>query len=192
MSKTVAELEAELASLKEMQSKQSVNGDDAVEGEIFDGKGGIFLTIRGEDFECRKVSVSWQMMQFARAQRAANIVIPSGLPEDAPKRKELEAKRSEAGMRMMSLLLDTVNVLLKPHERDRFEQYMDDASADGLEQGELENAIGAVIAAAGGQQGKAEPTTSTPSSASSGTTSEKPRVVSFRQGGAKAVPAKKK
>lgn len=185
MSKSVEELEAELAELRSASNR-------VVEGTIHDGQGGIFLTIRGEDFECRKVSVSWQMMQFAKAQRAANITIPSALPEDSPKRKELEAKRSEAGMRMMSLLLDTLTVLLKPHERERFESYMDEISAEGLDQGELENAIGAVIAAAGGEQGKAEQTTSAQSSASSQTTSEKPRVVSFRQAGGKAKAVAKK
>lgn len=180
------ELRAELATL------EAANQSSAVEGEVYDGQGGIFLTIRGRDFECRKVSVSWQMMQFAKAQRAANIVIPSGLPEDSPRRKELEEKRSAAGMKMMSLLLDTMMILLKPHVRDEFEEYMDEISEDGLEQGELENAIGAVIAAAGGEQGKAERTTSTPSSASSQTTSENVRVVSFKPGTAKAKAVAKK
>jgi hypothetical protein len=179
MSKTAEELRAELALLEQ---------SDSVEGEIFDGQGGIHLTIRGEDFECRKVSVSWQMMQFAKAQRAANITIPSGLPEDSPKRKELEERRSAAGMKMMSLLLDTTMILLKPHERERFEEYMDTISEDGLEQGELEQAIGAVIAAAGGEKGKAERTTVAQSSASSQTTSENVRVVSFNQDGDTGQP----
>lgn len=180
MGNRAEELKAELALL---ESKP------AVEGEVYDGQGGIFLTIRGEDFECRKVSVSWQMMQFAKCQRQANVPIPSGLPEESPKRKELEEQRSAAGMKMMSLLLDTMMILLKPHERDRFEAYMDQVSEDGLEQGELENAIGAVIAAAGGEQGKAERTTSQQSSASSETTSENVRVVSFRQGSEKTAQA---
>src|SRR5690348_1934913 len=168
-----------IAALKaEIEAEQT----SALEGEVFDGKGGIYLTIRDEEFECRRVSVSWQMMQFAKAQRAANLTVPSGLPKDSPKRKEIEEKRSAAGMKMMSLLLDTINVLLKPHERERFEEYMDEISADGLEQGEREDAIGSVIAAVGGEQGKAERTTSTQSSASSQTTSENAQVVSFKRG----------
>lgn len=184
------DLRKELAEL-ESKSPANVVAEEALEGSI-DGEGGIYLSIRGEDFECRRVSISWQMMQFAKSQRAANITIPKGLPDDSPKRKELEEKRNEAGMKMMSLLLDSALILLKPHERERFETYMDEVSEDGLELGELENAIGAVIAAAGGQEGKAEATTSTPSSASSQTTSENVRVVSFKQGGAKKrAPAKK-
>lgn len=185
------ELRRELAELEGKKPANVVAENDVQEGTI-DGEGGIYLSIRGEDFECRRVSISWQMMQFAKAQRAANITIPSALPEDSPKRKELEEKRNEAGMKMMSLLLDSALILLKPHERERFEQYMDEVSEDGLELGELENAIGAVIAAAGGQEGKAGPTTSAPSSASSQTTSENVRVVSFKQDGAKKRAAAKK
>lgn len=181
--RTAAEIRAELA----LVESQSVSGD------VVDGEGGIYLTIAGENFECRRVSVSWQMMQFARAQRAANITIPSGLPEDSPKRKELEEARAAAGMKMMALLLDTCMVLLKPAERARFESFMDETSAseEGLSQGALEKAIGEAIAAAGGEEGKADRTTASQSSASSGTTSEKPRVISFNRATAEdALPEK--
>ena len=174
MSKTRAEeLRAELAKLEQ--------GEQPLEGTI-DGEGGIYLTVRGESFECRKVSVSYQMMKFARAQREANITVPSGLPKDSPKRKELEERRNSAGMAMMALLLDTCMILLKPAERQRFEDFMDAASADeeGLKPGELENAIGEVIAAAGGEQGKAEQPIASQSSVSSESTSEPARVVSFK------------
>ncbi len=175
---TVDELEAKLAEAKaELATRETENGP-ALEGTI-DGEGGIYLKIRDREFECRKVSTTWQMMKFAKAQRAANITIPSGLPKDSPKRKELEEKRNAAGMQLLELLLETAMILLKPHERDDFESYMDEISAEGLEPNELENAIGDVIAAAGGEEGKAEPTTVSPSSASSGTHSENVRVISF-------------
>jgi hypothetical protein len=174
---TADELRAELARLEQ---------DQPVSGEVVDGHGGIQLVVRGESFECRRVSTSWQMMQFAKAQRESRITVPKGLPEDSPKRKELEERRNNAGMRMMALLLDTCMILLKPGERQRFEDFMDAASADdeGLESGELENAIGDVIAAAGGEQGKAEPIIASQSSVSSGTTNENVRVISFNKDGA--------
>lgn len=155
---------------------------ETVSGDVVDGQGGIYLAIRGEQFEARRVGTSWQMMQFAKAQRAANVTIPKGLPEDSPRRKELEEKRNSAGMDMMRLLLETCMVLLKPHERDRFSEFMDDASMDaqGLGQGELETAIGAVIAAAGGEadKGKADTPIASPYLESPRITPENSRVIS--------------
>ena len=165
------ELRAELARLE----------GESVSGEVVDGKGGVYLTIRNEDFECRKVSVTWQMMQFAKAQRAAQVTIPSGLTKDSPRRKELEDQRNAAGMSLTRIMLDTIMVLLKPHERERFEEYMDKVSSEGLEPNELEEAIGNVIAAIGGNEddkGKDNPAASSQSSESSTQTSEK-RVVNL-------------
>ncbi len=144
--------------------------NDVVTGEVT-GDSGLYLRIRDEKFECRRVSISWQMMQFARAQRAAQVDIPRNLDRNSERYKELSEKRNNAGMRLMSLMLDSIMVLLKPHERERFEEYMDKISSDGLEPNELESAIGDVIGQVGGERGKEEPTTSVPSSISSTTTS---------------------
>jgi len=115
-------------------------------------------------------------MQFSKAQQAASINVPRDPGHDEgctcpldKRRKELEEKRNEAGMKMLSALYDTAMVLLKPAERDRFREFMDEQSMteDGIDPGELEEAIGNVIAAAGGEQGKAGSRTSRRSSASS-------------------------
>ncbi len=143
---------------------------------MVDGQGGIYLDVQGERFECRRVNVSWHMMKFAKAQRDANVFIPKNMPE-GPQRTELEDKRNRAGMSMMATMLDVVMVLLKPHERPRFESFMD--SADDIPMGALENAIGAVIAKLGGDdEGKAD--ASSPSSASPETTSPSSPVTSSR------------
>lgn len=147
---------------------------ETVTGEVVTPpSNGLELIVKGVGFECRRVGTSWQMMQFSKAQQAASITIPKGLPEDSPRRKELEEKRNEAGMRMLSALFDTAMVLLKPHERDRFREFMDaeSMSEDGIKPGELEEAIGNVIAAAAGEQGKAGMGIQAPSSDSSQTTS---------------------
>lgn len=174
---SVEELEAQLAAAK------------AVEGDVVDGNGGVYLTIRDEQFECRRVNVSWYIMKFARAQRKAQINIPKNMPQ-GPMRTELEEKRNSAGIELMAIMLDTVNCLLKPHERDRFENYMDTISETGLEPGELENAIGNVIAAVGGnEEGKAD--RSSDSLDSQQTTSESVRVISLSKAThADALPAK--
>src|SRR5438874_8831821 len=118
---TKAELERQLA---ELQSKVDASGredTDSVEGEVVTPpSNGLVLAIGDEEFECRRVGTSWQMMQFAKAQQAANTFIPTRLLEDDPRRKALEAKRNEAGMKMLATLYDTAMVLLKPGERDRF------------------------------------------------------------------------
>jgi len=146
---------------------------EAVSGEVVTpASNGLELIIKGEGFECRRVGTTWQMMQFSKAQQAANITVPKGLPEDHPRRIELETKRNEAGMKMLSALYDTAMVLLKPGERDRFREFMDEQALteEGINPGELEEAIGNVIAAAGGESGKAGSRTSRPSSASSNNT----------------------
>lgn len=162
---TADELRAELA---------RVENSTAVEGDVVTPpSNGLVLIIKDEEFECRRVGTSWQMMQFSKAQQAASITIPKGLPEDHPRRIELEEKRNAAGMKMLSALYDTAMVLLKPSERERFKDFMDEQglSEEGIDNGELEQAIGNVIAAAGGEQGKAGTATSQPSSHSSTNTS---------------------
>ena len=153
---------------------------EAVTGEVVTpASNGLVLTIKGEDFECRRVGTTWQMMQFSKAQQAANITVPraNGHDDDCKcpqckRRAELETKRNEAGMKMLSALYDTAMVLLKPGERDRFREFMDEQALteEGINPGELEEAIGNVIAAAGGESGKAGSRTSRPSSASSNNT----------------------
>lgn len=187
---TVEELERQLAELR--GNKSSANAD-VVEGTIDGIDDALYLYLRGEKFECRRVSTTYPMMKFAKAQRDAQIDIPKGLPDDNPRKIELTKKRNEAGMLMMSLLLETANILLKPSERERFDEYATELSMseEGMKLGELEDALGEVIAAAGGEKGKAQPTTSPESSASSGTT--KPNsVVSLqsRATGRKRAPAK--
>lgn len=160
------ELRAELARIEQ---------EEALDGELVTPPSdGLVLIVKGESFECRRVGTSWQMMQFAKARQAANIVVPKGLPETHPRRIELEEKRNNAGMAMLSTLYDTAMVLLKPSERDRFSQFMDEQSLsdDGIEPGELEQAIGEVIAASAGESGKADTPTSKQSSVSSVTTRE--------------------
>jgi hypothetical protein len=153
------------------------NSRTAVVGEVVTPpSNGLALVIKGEEFECRRVGTTWQMMQFSKAQQAASITVPRDPGHDEncecpldKRRKELETKRNEAGMKMLSALYDTAMVLLKPAERDRFREFMDEQSMseDGIDAGELEEAIGNVIAAAGGEKGKAGSRTSRHSSASS-------------------------
>lgn len=155
-----------------------------VEGNVVDGQGGIFLTIRDEEFEIRRVSITYPMMKFAQARRKAEIRVPEHLPKDDPRRVKAEEKRNEAGMEIMALLLDATNILLKPSERDRFDQFMTELSMsdEGLKPGELETAISDAMATVGGadEQGKAEDTSST-SSNGSPTTKPNVRVISSRK-----------
>ncbi len=171
------QLELELAALR--------NKDSAITGDVVTPpSNGLVLIIKDEEFACRRVGTSWQMMQFAKAQQAANLTVPSRLAEDDPRRKDIEAKRNAAGMKMLATLFDTAMVLLQPHERERFSEFMDEISAseEGLKPGELEEAIGNVIASAGGEKGKAGTPTSQPSSESSPNTNQSIRVVSFDKG----------
>lgn len=162
-----------LAQLNDMDRKSGL----LVEGDVVTPpSNGLVLIIKGEEFECRRVGTSWQMMQFSKAQQAASLTVPRDLGHDAKctcphckRRAEIEEKRNAAGMRMLSALYDTAMVLLKPSERDRFSTFMDEQglTEDGIDNGELEQAIGNVIAAAGGEEGKADTATSRPSSRSS-------------------------
>lgn len=157
--------------------EHNARNSGSVSGEVVTpASNGLVLIIKDEEFECRRVGTTWQMMQFSKAQQAANITVPRdpghhegcNCPLDK-RRRELEDKRNEAGMKMLSALYDTAMVLLKPNERDRFREFMDEQSMteDGINPGELEEAIGNVIAAAGGEQGKAGSRTSQHSSVSS-------------------------
>jgi hypothetical protein len=158
---------------------------EAISGEIVDGQGGIYLTIKGEDFECRRVSTTWQMMQYAEARKKSDVHIPDvpkGLPDTDPRmirKAKAEEQRNIAGMNMLALLLETATVILKPHERERFRAFMDEVSAsdEGLDQGELETAISNAISAVGGQGKEADRTSSAPSDGSQNT-SENVRVIS--------------
>lgn len=159
-----------------------MSDNDVVEGPVVDGEGGIYLEVGGEKFECRRVSTSYQMMKFAKAQQTANVVVPKNMPA-GPKRTELEEKRNAAGMQMMAVMLETVMILLKPRERERFDEFMAEKSMsdEGIKPSELEDAIGEVIAAVGGEsdKGKAEQATASLSSESSQTTNEPTQVVSL-------------
>lgn len=154
----------------------------AVDGTVVDGQGGVYFKLRDEEFEIRRVSISYPMMKFARARRAANIRVPDHLPETDPRRIKAEEKRNEAGMEIMALLLDAVNILLKPSERDRFDSYVTELSYsdEGLKQGELEEAINAAMAAVGeaDDKGKAPDSSSQDSSNGQPTTSMNSRVIS--------------
>lgn len=187
MNTEMERLQAELDALKvartELDALKVADRAEPHEGTI-DGEGGIYLEVGGERFECRRVSTSYQMMKFADAQRKAQVSIPSGLPKESDRYKELAAKRNAAGMAMMAIMLETVMILLKPYERERFDEFMTDISmGEGLAPQELENAIGDVIAAAGGEEGKEEPNTASQSSDSSGTTKENVQVYSLSKGG---------
>ncbi len=156
---------------------------EVVTGSVVDGEGGIYLTVRDEAFEIRRVSISYPMMKFAQARRKAEVHIPKHLPEDDPRRKKAEATRNAAGMEIMALLLDATQILLKPNERDRFDSYMMELSMtdEGLKPGELEEAISQAMAAVGEvEEGKQESTSST-SSNGSPKTSQNVRVISSRK-----------
>lgn len=160
---------------------------DALEGTIelstdVDDDDGVYLILGTQMFGCRSVSVSWQMMKFAVAQRNANAPIPH--PKDFENKKHLELckscadiskRRNDAGMSLMTTMHDTVLILLQPEERERFEEFMITAE---LEPEELENAIGNVIAAVGSGKGKAKGTSSH-SSESSEKTQPPSRTISF-------------
>ncbi len=168
---TKAQMEMELAQLRKKLGTETTT--DAQEGTIDGAHDGLNLYIRDEVFACRRVDVSYQMMMFAQAQRKAQVPIPKNMP-DGPAKEALKDKRNQAGMSLMDTMLSTVQALLKPAERDRFHQFMMDISLteNPLKPGEFQEAIGEVISAAGGQQGKEKPgeTTSSPSSSSSETT----------------------
>lgn len=171
---TAKQVEARKAKLRaELEEMDREN--NSLTGTIDGAHDGLTLNVRDESFECRHVDVSYQMMKFAVAQRKANVVIPTGLDKESQRYRDLSEQRNEAGMMLMATMLETVNILLKPHERQRFDTYMSEVSMSDspLKPGEFQDAIGEVIAAAGGQQGKDEKgqTTSSPSYSSSTETS---------------------
>lgn len=171
------ELERQIEELNARLRNESVSGE-----VVTPPSNGLVLIVRDHEFECRRVGTSWQMMQFAKAQQAANITIPKGMAPDHPRRKELEEKRNRAGMLMLSTLHDTAMTLLKPSERESFRSYMDELSLsdEPLMPGELEEAIGNTIAASAGEEpGKADTPTPRHSSESSPTTSEPVAVISL-------------
>lgn len=172
----IDDLKAELARLENEKTP------DTVEGTVVDGEGGLFITIRDESFEIRRVSVSYPMMKFAQARRKADVHIPESFHKDDPRRKRMEEKRNEAGMEIMALLLDAMQILLKPKERERFDQYLTELSMsdEGLKPGELEDAIGEAMSLVGEttDKGKAGDNSSSSSSNSSPATSENVRVIS--------------
>lgn len=128
----------------------------AVNGTVVDGEGGLFFTLRDEAFEIRRVSISYPMMKFAKARRKASVRVPDHLPEKDPRRVKAEEARNEAGMEIMELLLDAVNILLKPHERARFDEYVNELSMSdtGLKPGELEESINMAMSAVGEAEDK--------------------------------------
>lgn len=185
----IEQLKAELALLEKSDAKES----ETVEGTVFDGEGGLYMTIRDEHFEIRQVSVNYPMMKFAQARRKSETHIPKHLPEDDPRRKAAEEKRNEAGLEMMALLLDAIQILLKPRERERFDAFMTELSMsdEGLKNGELEAAIGQAMATVGEamDKGKAGDSSSSASSNSSPSTSENVRVISSNKATAEQPPA---
>ncbi len=145
----------------------------------------IYLDLGEEKFECRRVAITWQMMKFAVTQRNARVQIPTHLPEEHPKRKAAEEKRNAAGMELLAIMHDTILILIKPDERDRFEEFMSTAE---LKPNELESAIGSVISQLGGAddtEGKPQQESSD-SVDSQNTTSQTSRVISFAPDTAKA------
>lgn len=138
----------------------------------------IYLTIGKEMFECRRVAITWQMMKFAVIQRQARIKVPEYLDETDPKRVAVEERRNAAGMELLAIMHDTIMLLIRPEERDRFEEFMMSAE---LLPNELESAIGNTIAQLGGAEGKPVQAESSDSVDSPNTTSQTSRVVSFSQ-----------
>lgn len=171
----IDDLKAELARLENEKTTP-------IEGTVVDGEGGLFVTVRDESFEIRRVSVSYPMMKFAQARRKAEVHIPAGWAKDDPRRKKLEEKRNEAGMEIMALLLDAMQILLKPKERDRFDSYLTELSMsdEGLKPGELEEVIGHAMSLVGDAEDKGKAADSSSSSSSNGSheTSENVRVIS--------------
>lgn len=88
-----------------------------------------------ETFKTRKVSITWQLMSFQRAQRLA-------ASDDA-------AKREEGGSAVLGTMYALVKRVIAKDEWERFEAYMDEAD---IEPGALEEAIGEAIASLGSEE----------------------------------------
>lgn len=161
-----------------MSEIEAIDSTATVVGEV-DDESGIYLVLGKERFAAKRVSVSWQMMQFAVQQKKSKVFIPTHLPADHPERKAAEEKRNDAGMELMVIMHDIVMKLLRPFERERFIEFM--ATAE-LDPGELESAIGDLIGAMGGEGEGKEGGKPSQSSPSEPTTSEPSRVLSFGPG----------
>lgn len=124
------------------------------EGELEPTAKGVYLTLGGESFRCRNTSVSWHMMEFGAAQQKAARANPvhkdndEGKPCKCPACEEASKARAEAGMDMMAAMRKLILAVIVKSERDRFLKFMDEAELDN---GELEEAIGNVIAELGKQ-----------------------------------------
>lgn len=93
------------------------------------------LKIGEETFKTRRVSITWQLMTFQRAQRLA--------ASDDPD------KREEGGAAVLGAMYALVKRVIAKDEWSRFEAYMDDAD---IEPGALEEAIGEAIASLGAEE----------------------------------------
>lgn len=107
------------------------------------------IKVAGRSFPIRRVGVTWQLMQFAKAQRAAQAPVPE-LDPDMPLniQEDIQAKRAkreEAGQQLLLVMYSTINKLLRPEVRDDFAEFLDDPDTV-LEPDELETAIGNAIA----------------------------------------------
>lgn len=114
----------------------------------------LYLVLPDNQFECRRVSMSWHLMRFTKAKSITEKEIPAHLPEDHPERARLDKVIGDANMSLFSILYDMSMNLLKPSERDRFCDYMETAELDN---GVLETAIITAVngASQSGDQGKA-------------------------------------
>lgn len=118
----------------------------------------VYLTVGNRSFPCRRVGVSWHMMQFGHAQRRAQrIRAPhpdeGGKPHDCDLCKKAQSDRTAAGMDMMDAMRALILKILRPEVRQDFEDFMDN-EAD-VEPNELEEAIGNTIGLLGGQDSNA-------------------------------------
>lgn len=135
------------------------------------------LKVGGREFPLRRVGLTWQLMKFAKAQRAAQAPVPEFDP-DMPLNVQEEirqqlAKRNEAGNDLLLTMYDTLLRMVHPDSRSQLTEFLDEAE---LEPNELEEAIGNAIAeVANPEDEKADPQKgelSSPSSESPSTTSE--------------------
>lgn len=126
---------------------------DSALGEVDDEvDDNIYLKLGAEQFACRTVGLTWEMMKFAKAQRVAQLKAPhpavdgEGEPHTCKACKAVEDKKNAAGTDAMIGLHSMITKVLKPEERDRFNDFMDDAE---LEPNELESALGEVVSELG-------------------------------------------
>lgn len=120
----------------------------------------VYLILGERSFPCRRVGVSWHMMQFGHAQRKAqrirtphaDVADPNDVSKKIPcacgQCKKAQSERTDAGMEMMNAMRALILKILKPEVKEDFVDFMDEAE---LEPNELEEAIGNVIGRLGGQ-----------------------------------------